>query len=285
MSFFDSSFLWLDAVIAASITAAATAVVGVHALVRRVVFLPAALSQIAGLGVVAAFLLAHLAEPICDCHVSPTFFAIGFAVIGAMSLGLARERRTTTREWSLAAVYLLCSALILLIGGHIPQELHDVNNILFGNAIAIERRQMIFSVIIGVAVLAVQLQLARPLMAVAFDPVTARAHGVSVRGLDAILFASMGLAVAASTKVVGALPAFAFAVFPAAAALRLSHDARMVTGLAALFGAVSAFFGYWASFAWSLPTGACMAATALVEFLTIASIHQLVETADPTPRT
>jgi ABC-type Mn2+/Zn2+ transport system permease subunit len=157
----------------------------------------------------------------------------------------------------------------------VPQELHDVSDILFGNAIAIERGQMISSVVLGGLVLAVLAQLARPLLVVAFDPVSSAAHGVAVRGLDAILFACMGLAVAAATKVVGALPAFAFAVFPAAAALRLFHDARLVTGAAALFGAASAFFGYWASFAWSAPTGACMAAASIVGYGALLPLSRL----------
>lgn len=268
MGFFESSFLWLDAVIAACFCAAAAAVVGQQAILRRVVFLPAALSQLAGLGVVTAFLLAHLLPDGCrSAAESPRAFAILFSVGGAVALGLFQGARGATREWGLGAAYVTSSALVLLIGGHIPQELHDVNDILFGNAIAIERSQMVETVAVSIAVLALQTALARPFAAIAFDPATSRAHGVPVRGLEALVFLAMGLAVATATRTVGALPAFAFAVFPSAGAFALAREARAATLLAAALGAASAFLGYYASFVLSLPTGASMAAACAAAFL------------------
>lgn len=262
MSFFENHFLWLDIVLAAAISGAAAAVVGVHAILRRVVFLPAALSQLAGLGVVAAFLLAHVVQGHGTAWENPRLFAMAFAAVGALGLGWMRESPGSTREWRLGAVYVGSSALIVLIGGVIPQELHDVNDILFGNAIAIEREQLIATALTGVAVLGLHAWLARPFAAVGFDAQTAEAHGVPVRLLDALLFVSMGLAAATCTRVVGALPAFAFSVFPGACALLVVRDARAVIALAAVVGALDAFLGYWASFAFSVSTGACMAAVA-----------------------
>jgi ABC-type Mn2+/Zn2+ transport system permease subunit len=192
-----------------------------------------------------------------------------FAAVGAVLLGLMREGRGATREWALGAVYIGSSALIILAGGAIPQEVHDINDILFGNAIAIEREQMISTVLVACAVLLLNGLLARQLVALGFDPETARAHGVPVRLLDGLLFVSMGLAAATCTRVVGALPAFAFAVFPGAGALLVVRDARALTAVAGVIGAAAAFLGYWASFSLSLPTGACMAAMAGVLYLAI----------------
>jgi ABC-type Mn2+/Zn2+ transport system permease subunit len=197
-----------------------------------------------------------------------------FAAVGALLLGLLPEGKNTTREWSLGAVYLVSSALILLVGGFIPQELHDVNDILFGNAIAIERNQMIFTVVVSLLLLGIHLLLAHVFMAVAFDPVTLAAHGAPVRWLDALLFLTMGLATAFSTRVVGALPAFAFSVFPSAAALLIVHNIRLMIVIAALLGAISAFLGYYASFLLSLPTGACMAASSLLIYALVRILNR-----------
>lgn len=266
MSFFENHFLWLDVVLAAAISGAAAAAVGVHAILRRVVFLPAALSQLAGLGVVAAFLLAHIVQGHGTAWENPRLFAMAFAAAGALILGWVRESRGTTREWTLGGVYVGASALIVLIGGVIPQELHDVNDILFGNAIAIEREQLIATALTASAVLLLHGWLARPFVAVGFDAQTAEAHGAPVRLLDALLFVSMGLAAATCTRVVGALPAFAFAVFPGACALLLTRDARALVAVAAVIGALDAFLGYWASFTLSVSTGASMAAVAALVF-------------------
>lgn len=263
MTFFESSFLWLEVVVAASVSAAAVAAVGVHALLRRVVFLPAALSQVAGLGVVLTFLIAHrlpALEPLLPDD--PGTFAAVFAAGVALLLGFVREPRGITREWLLGAAFVVSSALVLLLGGLVSAEMHDVSDVLFGNAIAIEWDPMLRAVVSSTVVLVLTAALARPLVGVAFDSETARAHGAPVRALDALLYVSLGLAIAANTRVVGALPSFAFSVFPAAGALHLARDPLRVVLLAAVTGAAAAFLGYWASFEASLPTGACMAAVA-----------------------
>jgi len=263
MTFFESSFLWLDVVVASALSGAAVAAVGVHATLRRVVFLPAALSQVAGLGVVTWFLLAHRLPGFPGLELAdPGAWAILFTALGALALGFVREGRAITREWLLGAAFVGSATAVLLIGASVPQGVHDIDDVLFGNAIALERSVMWQAVGVSLAVLAVQVALARPFVASAFDPETARAHGVPVRRLDAVLFLCMGAAIATNTRVVGALPAFAFAVFPGAGALRLVRDARALVLLAALTGALAAFLGYWLSFELSLPTGACMASVA-----------------------
>lgn len=276
MSFFDNTFLWLDAVIAAAISAAAMAATGVHAILRRVVFLPAALAQLAGLGVVIAFLLVAVAPSLGSLVLfNPRLFAFLFTTAGALVLGFVREPRGVSRGWLLAVVYLVSSSLILLIGGRIPQEMHDVNDLLFGNAVAVERGQMWLTVVACSGVLILQGVMSRPFILVAFDAKTSLAHGVPVRFLDAILFFTMGAAAAIATRSVGALPAFAFAVFPAATALYIARRIWTIVIAASFLGALDAFLGYWASFVFSLPTGATMAAMALLTMIVIVLVVKL----------
>jgi ABC-type Mn2+/Zn2+ transport system permease subunit len=202
-------------------------------------------------------------EPCDNTWSLPWLMALLFACAGALILGFVREGRQVTRGWLLGAVFVAASGAVLLLGGFIQQEMHDVNDVLFGNAIAISTDQMWQAIMVAALVLALHVWLAPLFLSYAFDPVTARAHGFPVQLLDAVLFLSMGLAIASGTRVVGALPEFAFAVFPGMAALSLVRKARWLMVVAALFGAASAFVGYWASFVLSLPTGATMAAAAL----------------------
>ena len=100
MSFFDTSFLWFEAVIASVAVAMACAVVGVWAVLRRAVFLPAALSQVSGLGVVLGLYLlgAHAIayggeHPESGLEVTlggPTMWALGLSLTAALLLGLMR---------------------------------------------------------------------------------------------------------------------------------------------------------------------------------------------------
>jgi ABC-type Mn2+/Zn2+ transport system permease subunit len=278
MSFWDSSFLWLEAVIAASAVGAACAVVGVYMILRRVVFLPAALSQVSGFGVVFAFLLPTLvvsAEG--SSWASPEVVAGVVTLIASLLLGWMPEPRRLSRDAIIGMAYVLASALILIIGDRIPQGNHDINDILFGNAVAVEKNQMIMALVVAGIVLVVHGLFMRPFLFASFDPQTASAHGVPVRAIDAVLFLTVGLTIAVATKTIGAMPVFAFAVLPAAAGLSAFHNMRAVFIFAAVVGAASAFLGYWISFVGSVPTGPCMAVVTALFFLPAVVVGRLVQ--------
>ncbi|MCP4676296.1 MAG: metal ABC transporter permease [Deltaproteobacteria bacterium] len=265
MSFFETSFLWFEAVVASTAVAAVCALVGVYTIMRRVVFLPAALSQISGFGVVFAFLLVAWFPALEGSRVAgPEVVAAIITLGAALALGWMPEPKRLSREAIIGIAYIVASALVIMIGDRIPQEAHDIKDILFGNAVAVEKSQMYMALAVSGAVLLVHVAMLRPFLLASFDPDTARAHGVPVGVIDAVLFLTLGLAISTATKTIGAMPVFAFSVLPAATALKLFTDIRLVFLSAALIGSASAFFGYWASFSWSIPTGACMVGTAAV---------------------
>ena len=276
MSFWESSFLWLEAVIASTALAAVCAVVGVYAILRRVVFLPAALSQISGFGVTLAFVLVAWFPAFAHSSLgSPELTVVVVTLGAALLLGWMPEPRRLSREAVIGIAYVTASALVIIIGDRIPQETHDIKNILFGNAVAVEQTQMIVALVVSAVVLLVHVLMLRPFLLASFDADTARAHGVPVRAVDAVLFLTLGLTISTATKTIGAMPVFAFSVLPAAAALRLWHDIRLVFIGAALIGAASAFFGYWASFVWSFPTGASTVVMTVMFLLAAEVISRL----------
>ncbi len=276
MSFWESSFMWFEAVVASTALAAVCAVVGIYTIMRRVVFLPAALSQISGLGVTFAFLLVALFPAFGQSSLSSPELIVAVVTLGAaLLLGWMPEPRRLSREAMIGIAYVAASALVIIIGDRIPQDNHDIKNILFGNAVAVEESQMIVALVVSAVVLVVHLAMFRPFLLVSFDADTAQAHGVPVRAVDAVLFLTLGLTISTATKTIGAMPVFAFSVLPAAAALKMCHDVRVVFISAALIGAASAFFGYWASFVWSFPTGASTVVMAVL-FLIVAEAFALL---------
>lgn len=277
MSFWESSFLWLDAVVASVALATACAFVGVYMVMRRVVFLPAAISQVAGLGVAVALLLgAHLHELHDAWILDPAVIATAVSLVAALALGWAPEPKRLSREALTGIAYVAASALVVIVGSLAPHESHDVKDLLFGNAVMVERARMWRAVVVSGLVLAGHLVLLEPFLMVSFDRRTAKAHGVPVGLVDGALFLSLGLIAAQATRTLGALPVFAFTVLPAAAALSLTSQMRRAFALAALFGAASAFLGYWASFVLSLPTGSSMAAVAGAIYLVAALSRALI---------
>ena len=99
MSFWESSFMWLEAVIASTALAAVCAVVGVYTIMRRVVFLPAALSQISGFGVTLAFLIVAFMPALEHSSlVSPEVITTVVTLGAALALGWMPEPRRLGRE-------------------------------------------------------------------------------------------------------------------------------------------------------------------------------------------
>ncbi|MFI8215237.1 metal ABC transporter permease [Streptomyces sp. NPDC085932] len=100
------------------------------------------------------------------------------------------------------------------------------------------------------AVLAV---LWRPLVFASTDPDVAQARGVPVRGLSFVFMLVLGLAVALSVQVVGALLVLSLVVTPAAAAARVTASPVLLPVLSVLFAVVSIEGGILLALGGSIP--------------------------------
>ncbi len=263
MSFWDSSFLWLEAVIAACAVGAACAVVGVYTILRRVVFLPAALSQVSGLGVMLACLVPTWFASLQGTRLSSAeWMASGITIVGSLLLGWMPEPRRVTRDAVIGIAFVLASALTIIISDRLPNDVHELKDVLFGNAVVVERGQMYVAAVVAALVLLTHGLMHRSFLLTSLDADTAGAHGVPARLIDGVLFLTIGVAIGVATKTIGALPVFAFSVLPGGASLMAFRSLKAVLPVAAVLGAASAFLGYWLSFTHSMPTGASMVVVA-----------------------
>ncbi len=93
----------------------------------------------------------------------------------------------------------------------------------------------------------------RPLQFASLDTDVARARGVPTRALGVAFLLLLGLAVAASVQVVGALLALSLLVTPAAAALRVTSSPKLAPVLSVLFALTASLGGILLSLGGSLP--------------------------------
>ncbi|MHC6221508.1 metal ABC transporter permease [Arthrobacter sp. MMS24-S77] len=114
--------------------------------------------------------------------------------------------------------------------------------LLTGQIVSVDTVQL--QVLAGTAVV-VMIALAamwRPLSFASVDPEMAEARGVPVRGLAIAFMVLLGVSVALSIQIVGALLVLALLITPAAAALRVTTSPRLVVLLSVLF-AITATVG------------------------------------------
>jgi zinc transport system permease protein len=261
-AFFDAWDLFRDAALAGTLAGALLGWLGVFVVLRRMVFLSAALSQAAGLGVAAAF---YAQVQWGWFAASPTLGAV-VATGLATALLVATRARGGSRDSVLGLAYLVGAAGTLALGTRITQEVQDIETVLFGSAVAVVPEDFRTLLVLAVGLLLLHAWWERGFVLASFDPDGARVRGVPVGLLDAVLLGSLALAASVCARVIGALPVFAFTVLPALAAVRLVANARRALALAAALGGISGFLGYLLAFRLRLPVGASqtLVAAALV---------------------
>jgi zinc transport system permease protein len=250
--FQDHWQLYRDPVSAGVLAGAVLGLVGVFVVLRRAVFVTAAISQAAGLGVAVAFFL--------SIHASVTLPPAGLAfVFGAGAALLVGAFPRAPREAVVGFTYLITSAGAIIVGDYITQEAHDVTAILFGTAVLVSPDDLLMVACVGALVAGVTLWARRGFLFAGLDRDAARVQGLPVRALDVLLWGLIAAEVSVTTRALGALPVFAFAVLPATAALGVARRLPGVLWCASIVGAVSGGVGYLMAFLLELPVGASQA--------------------------
>ena len=260
--FVDSWALYRDPVVCGVVAGAVLGMLGVFVVLRRAVFVTAAVSQSAALGVALAFLLGiHLGF-------RPPPVVCAFALALAATAALARRSRSNRlpREAIVGLLYVGASALAVLVGDRIAQEAEDITAILFGTAVLVRPQDLLAVLAVSALVTVALAALYRGLVFAGFDPDGARIQGLPVARIELALWTLVALEVSVTTRAIGALPVFAFSVLPAMAALRISNRLPHVVAFAGLAGALSGGLGYLSAFMLRFPVGAAGASVAALLF-------------------
>lgn len=256
--FFSLWELFGTATLTGTFAGLALGVLGVHVVLRRMVFLTAAISQSASLGVVLA-VFAGASVGFIGHWLSPTMGALLMTLATLVAVGMARRSSRDFSDAMLGALYLLGAAGTLVVGSRIQMELHDLNAMLFGTAVAVVKEDFHTVAFLSVVIVAVQLWLWRGFAAVTVDAHDAKVRGFPVRLLDVGLLLCLAVFISVSTRVLGPLPTFAFSILPSTAAVRLAPNMWSALVLGGIFGAATGFGGYVVATLYDLPVGPAQA--------------------------
>jgi zinc transport system permease protein len=249
--------IW-DVPLSASVVAGALlGFLGAYVVLRRIVFVSAALTQISTVGLVATLLVEEWLHIETEHAGEQITVAMLVSVAGAIALAAFRPRRLPA-EATVGAAWVTASALVVLGVSFLVHAAHDLGGMVFGNAVAVPIADL--GIIAAVTLLAAiaHVLFEKEIRFSSFDPETASALGMNVRLWDTLLYVILGLSIPATARALGALPVFAFLTLPASAALLLGVRLRAALALATVFGIVAAGGGYVASWLLELPTGATM---------------------------
>jgi zinc/manganese transport system permease protein len=125
--------------------------------------------------------------------------------------------------------------------------------LLTGQIVSVDDPQLVYLLIVSAIVVAGLLVIWRPLTFASVDADVARARGLPVTAISIVFMLLLGLAVAVSIQIVGALLVLSLLVTPAAAAMRVTANPLLTPLLSVAFAVASVVGGIMLALGGGLP--------------------------------
>ncbi|MDO7883136.1 metal ABC transporter permease [Salinibacterium soli] len=229
-------------VLAGAVLGIVGGLIGVFVMQRDMAFAVHGISELSFAGAAAALLLG----------VNVVAGSVVGSLIAAAIIGMLGSR-ARDRNSIIGVLMPFGLGLGILFLALYPGRSGNKFGLLTGQIISVDFDQLGLLLGLSVAVLAVLVVIWRPLTFDSLDPEVAAARGVPSRTLSLVFMLLLGLTVAVSVQVIGALLVLALLVTPAASALRVSSSPVLVPVLSMAFGLVSAVGGILLALPTSLP--------------------------------
>ncbi|MCP4204583.1 MAG: metal ABC transporter permease [bacterium] len=238
------------------------AYLGLHVLLREVIFVDLALAQIAALGSVVA--LAVTGHP-PGTPASYTF-SLGFALVGAAIFSLTRMRHgRVPQEAIIGITFVIASAAAILVADRAPEGAEQIKELMAGAILWVSWPKVITTLLVYAVVALFHYLFRRRFILISEHPEQAFAQGLNVRLWDFLFYASFALVITISVQIAGVLMVFSYLVAPAIIALAASENWGARILIASLTSVAASVLGLFASYQWDLPSGpAIVCALALI---------------------
>lgn len=233
------------AFICGTITALFMSCIGVFIVLRRMSQVGDSLSHSALAGVAAGMLFG----------IYPFWGAIIFTVIAAVFIEIIRKSFKQYAEVALAVVMSGSMGLAGVLVSLSKSFSGSLMSYLFGSLIAISPVDVKFISIIGIFILLSVAFFRRELFSITFDEEAARISGIPVDFINFYFTILTALAVALSTRIVGALLVSALMVIPTAVGIISAKSFKQVFTISVFTSLISVILGLVISFIYDIAPG------------------------------
>ncbi|MFW6186743.1 MAG: metal ABC transporter permease [Actinomycetota bacterium] len=217
-------------------------VIGTFVMMRDLAFSVHGIAELSFAGAAAALLIG--ADVVTGSLVGSVLAALIIAVMGL------RARESNSVVGVLMPFGLGLGILFLsLYQGRSANKF----SLLTGQIVSVDTVQLATMAVLSAVVLVGLVVMWRPLTFASADPVVALAKGLPVRGLSIAFMVLLGIAVALSVQIVGALLVLALLITPAAAAMNLTASPARIVVLSVVFAELATVGGILLALGGSLP--------------------------------
>lgn len=194
------------------------------------------------------------------------FGAVTTGLITALGIGYLQQHTKLKNDAAIGIVFSAAFALgVILIT--MARASSNLNNVLFGNILAVPATEMWLTLGIGAFVLLMVGLFYKELLVTSFDPTMAAAYGVPTRVVHYGLMVLLTLVTVAALQTVGIVLVVAMLITPAATAYLLVKRLQPMLWLSALFGVIAAVAGLYFSYKYNLPSGPVIVLALTVMFV------------------
>jgi len=253
------------AVLAALTAAAVCSLLSPFVVMRKMAFMGAGIAHAAFAGVAIGLV----------AGVDYTATALLFAVAVALAVDALSWRGHTSVDVAIGVLFAASMALGVVLISRAPGYYADVFTYLFGNVLAVTRRDLLILGITAVTVMVPLLVFLKEMLALCLDEEQALASGLPVRWLRRALVSAVAVTVVVCVKVVGVTLVSALLVIPGAAAATLARDFRSLVFYSLLHGLAASLVGIAVSLRWDVPPGAGMVLVSTALFLASVALGRL----------
>jgi zinc/manganese transport system permease protein len=250
----------VNALIAGTVVAVSASAIGWFMVIRRQAFSGHTLAVVAFPGAAGAILigLPALAGYYAACLVGALVLA---AVSASDTRSVSAESAAigTVQAFGLALGFLFVSLYGGLLSGY--------ESLLFGTFLGITDHQVVILIAVTLCALVILAAIGRPLYFASIDGTVAAANGVPIAALSITYLLLLGLAVAATSQITGALLVFALLVAPAAAAQQLTTRPARSLALTLLIGLAVTWLGLALAYYSIYPVGFYVTSLAFAAYL------------------
>ena len=257
------------ALLAGSLAAVSTSVVGTWVVIRGMAFLGDALVH----GVIPGIALAVL------LGVNVYAGAIVAAVVMILGINLVHRQTHFSEDTGIGLLFVGMLALGVILISRTPSYSGTLTSILFGDVLGVNRRDIALLAGLVIVVAVVSVALYRPFLVLAFNEQKAQLLGFRPGLTNGLLLALITLAIVASFQTIGALLVFGLIVGPPATAALLVRRVPMMMVTSAAIGVFSVVSGLIISFHANTSGSATVALVPIVLFfivLTASSVRRSV---------
>lgn len=255
IGFFSYKFI-IYAFIAGGLVSLSSALLGVTLVLRRFSMIGDGLSHVA-FGALSLAAVLGLA---------PLEFAVPVVILSAFLLLKVSENTRIGGDAAIAMISTVSLSIGVIAISMTTGMNTDVTSYMFGSISAMEKSDVLLSIILSFVVILLYVLFSNRIFAVTFDENFARATGVRTDFYKFFISAVTAVVIVVGMRVIGAMLISALIIFPALTAMRVCRSFKAVVICAAVVSIVCAFVGISASCLLSLPTGAAIVAVNALVF-------------------